>query len=117
MADKEHSIKVMVFIKVNHEEKVCIRKDENVVLRLLGVQICKGFEMRKWPWSSSTVSDIHVVEEQLSLMKTLPLNLDAGANIRSIDDLIDLSISDDDDLYAPRNSSQLGDTILPPSTG
>ncbi|PBK61322.1 hypothetical protein ARMSODRAFT_1025839 [Armillaria solidipes] len=116
---------------VNHEEKVRVRKDESVILRLLGVQICEGYETRKRPRPSSTASDILVVEERPSPTKTLrtgqgrvatahstpPLALEASGKIRSIDDLINLSISDDDDLYAPMNSTQLGDTILPPLMG
>ncbi|KAK0183837.1 hypothetical protein F5146DRAFT_1146691 [Armillaria mellea] len=131
MADKEHAIKVMVFAKdneatqhfviavltktgqfstprsdleffqwykgglwINHEDKVHIRKDEDMVLQLLGG---------------------HVATAGANAMQ--PLVLGTSSSVILLKNLIDLSISDDDedDLYAPIGGLQLEDiALLPP---
>ncbi|KAK0183655.1 hypothetical protein F5146DRAFT_1008722 [Armillaria mellea] len=122
---------------INYEDNVCVHKDEKVILWLLGVQRCEGYEneARKRAWSLSPTSDGLIGGEQPSPTKTLrtrqgrvataganalqPLVLDASSSATSLENLIDLSISDDDedDLYVPTDRSQLEDTALPPSTG
>ncbi|KAK0450497.1 uncharacterized protein EV420DRAFT_1646417 [Desarmillaria tabescens] len=105
---------------VNYDEKIRIRKDENVVLRLLGVQVCQGFETKKRPRSSSPTSGVQS-KDQPSPTKTVRTmqgriasttyvlqttgSSSSTTTISLVEDmtLIDLSISDDDDddLYVP----------------
>ncbi|KAK0194913.1 hypothetical protein F5146DRAFT_1132338 [Armillaria mellea] len=121
---------------INYEDNVCVCKDEKVILWLLGVQQCEGYEneARKHVRSLSPTSDGLIGGEQPSPTKTLqtrqgrvataganalqPLVLDTSSSATSLENLIDLSISDDDedDLYVPTDWSQLEDTVLPPST-
>ncbi|KAK0187167.1 hypothetical protein F5146DRAFT_1004118 [Armillaria mellea] len=89
---------------INYEDNVHVHKDEKVILRLLGVQWCEGYEneARKHARSLSPTSDGLIGGEQPSATKTLRTRqghvTTAGAN-------------------ALQDQSQLEDTALPPSTG
>ncbi|SJL04696.1 uncharacterized protein ARMOST_08066 [Armillaria ostoyae] len=112
--DLEHFQKYDNGLWVNYGPAVIVRKGDNVVLRLFGVKVCPGFETAKRQRSASSASDVQPVGQQSptkaiqttqgrAAAPTLTLSSSSmDTDSQPIKEMIDLSMSDDedDDLYA-----------------